>query len=204
MAIFDWMLPGLSGIKLLRRLRSQKSSLPVLMLTAKSATEDKVTGLDTGADYYTERKLVAIAGKRIKSLSIDYSDSEWSDLVDEAGYPYRQIALPLHTKNDRVWGYLQVGRSMDEAEDYIGIVRRILIGGFPFAIALIGFGAWWLVGKAMMPIYRSYRQIQQFTADAAHEQRHQLHSNRRRSNHSFEIDSYRCGNRGSRYGNWYS
>ena len=127
-------------------------------------------------EYYvrllnTERKLVAIAGKRIKSLPIDYSDSEWSDLVDEAGYPYRQIALPLHTKNDRVWGYLQVGRSMDEAEDYIGIVRRILIGGFPFAIALIGFGAWWLVGKAMMPIYRSYRQIQQFTADAAHELR---------------------------------
>lgn len=51
-AIFDWMLPELSGIELLRRLRSQKSSLPVLMLTAKSTTEDKVTGLDTGADYY--------------------------------------------------------------------------------------------------------------------------------------------------------
>ena len=51
-AIFDWMLPGLSGIELLQRLRSQKNPLPVLMLTAKSATEDKVTGLDTGADYY--------------------------------------------------------------------------------------------------------------------------------------------------------
>lgn len=51
-AIFDWMLPGLSGIELLRRLRRQKSPLPVLMLTAKSATEDKVTGLDNGADYY--------------------------------------------------------------------------------------------------------------------------------------------------------
>ena len=51
-AIFDWMLPGLSGIELLRRLRTQKSSLPVLMLTARSATEDKVTGLDTGADHW--------------------------------------------------------------------------------------------------------------------------------------------------------
>ncbi|WP_036488471.1 two-component system response regulator RppA [Myxosarcina sp. GI1] len=51
-AIFDWMLPGLSGIELLRRLRRQKSFLPVLMLTAKSEIEDKVTGLDTGADYY--------------------------------------------------------------------------------------------------------------------------------------------------------
>ena len=51
-AIFDWMLPGLSGVELLRRLRRQNSPLPVLMLTAKSAVEDKVTGLDSGADYY--------------------------------------------------------------------------------------------------------------------------------------------------------
>lgn len=51
-AIFDWMLPGLSGIDLLKRLRRQQSSLPVLMLTARSEIEDKVTGLDTGADYY--------------------------------------------------------------------------------------------------------------------------------------------------------
>ncbi|AFZ38233.1 two component transcriptional regulator, winged helix family (plasmid) [Stanieria cyanosphaera PCC 7437] len=51
-AIFDWMLPGLSGVELLRRLRKQNSPLPVLMLTAKSTVEDKVTGLDSGADYY--------------------------------------------------------------------------------------------------------------------------------------------------------
>ena len=51
-AILDWMLPGLSGIELMQRLRKQNSSLPVLMLTAKSAVEDKVTGLDSGADYY--------------------------------------------------------------------------------------------------------------------------------------------------------
>lgn len=50
--IFDWMLPGLSGIELLRRLRRKQSSLPVLMLTARSEVEDRVTGLDTGADYY--------------------------------------------------------------------------------------------------------------------------------------------------------
>ena len=127
-------------------------------------------------EYYvrlldTERKPVAIAGKRIKSLPIDSSDSEWLDLVDEAGYPYRQVALPLHTKENQVWGYLQVGRSVEEVAEYLVTVRRILIWGFPFAVVLIGFGAWWLVGKAMMPIYRSYRQIQQFTADAAHELR---------------------------------
>ncbi|QYO68310.1 two-component system response regulator RppA [Leptolyngbya sp. 7M] len=51
-AIFDWLLPGLSGIELCQRLRQQQNSLPVLMLTAKDRLEDKVTGLDAGADDY--------------------------------------------------------------------------------------------------------------------------------------------------------
>lgn len=52
LAILDWLLPGLSGIELLERLRSQNNPLPVLMLTAKDSTEDKVMGLDAGADDY--------------------------------------------------------------------------------------------------------------------------------------------------------
>jgi DNA-binding response OmpR family regulator len=51
-AILDWMLPGLTGIELCRRLRSQYDPLPVLMLTAKDRWEDKVAGLDAGADDY--------------------------------------------------------------------------------------------------------------------------------------------------------
>jgi DNA-binding response OmpR family regulator len=51
-AIFDWLLPGLTGIELCRRLRAHQNSLPVLMLTAKDSMEDKVTGLDAGADDY--------------------------------------------------------------------------------------------------------------------------------------------------------
>jgi len=52
LAILDWLLPGLSGLELLRRLRASKSSLPVLMLTAKDRLEDRVAGLDAGADDY--------------------------------------------------------------------------------------------------------------------------------------------------------
>ena len=52
LAIFDWLLPGLSGLELLHKLRSQQSPLPVLMLTAKDQMEDKVAGLDAGADDY--------------------------------------------------------------------------------------------------------------------------------------------------------
>lgn len=52
LGIFDWLLPGLSGIELLQLLRKQKNPLPVLMLTAKDTMEDKVMGLDAGADDY--------------------------------------------------------------------------------------------------------------------------------------------------------
>jgi DNA-binding response OmpR family regulator len=50
--IFDWMLPKLSGLELCKKLRSQKSTLPILMLTAKDSIEDRVIGLDAGADDY--------------------------------------------------------------------------------------------------------------------------------------------------------
>jgi len=51
-AILDWMLPGISGLELCQRLRYKGNPLPILMLTAKDRMEDKVTGLDAGADDY--------------------------------------------------------------------------------------------------------------------------------------------------------
>jgi DNA-binding response OmpR family regulator len=52
LAIFDWMVPGLTGVELCKRLRERKNSLPVLLLTARDSMEDKVVGLDAGADDY--------------------------------------------------------------------------------------------------------------------------------------------------------
>ena len=53
--LLDIMLPGISGIELLRRIRSQDAHTPVILLTAKSSVEDKVSGLDLGAnDYITK------------------------------------------------------------------------------------------------------------------------------------------------------
>jgi DNA-binding response OmpR family regulator len=51
-AIIDWMLPKLSGIELCQRLRRDRYTLPILMLTARDRMEDKITGLDAGADDY--------------------------------------------------------------------------------------------------------------------------------------------------------
>lgn len=53
--LLDVMLPGFSGIELLRRIRAVDAETPVLLLTAKSSVEDKVSGLDLGAnDYITK------------------------------------------------------------------------------------------------------------------------------------------------------
>lgn len=50
--IFDWLLPNILGIDLIKKVRQQNNSLPILMLTAKDREEDKVVGLDAGADDY--------------------------------------------------------------------------------------------------------------------------------------------------------
>lgn len=50
--VLDLMLPGRNGIEILRTLRRQDVQTPVLILTAKDAVEDRVTGLDSGADDY--------------------------------------------------------------------------------------------------------------------------------------------------------
>ena len=50
--ILDVMLPKRDGFSLVRELRRQGVATPVLLLTARSDTSDKVTGLDCGADYY--------------------------------------------------------------------------------------------------------------------------------------------------------
>lgn len=57
-AIVDWLLPGLSGIELCKRLRQQHNTLPIIMLTAKDDAQDIVMGLDAGADDYLIKPFV--------------------------------------------------------------------------------------------------------------------------------------------------
>lgn len=51
-AVLDVMMPKKDGIEVLRELRTKGNELPVLILTAKAETDDKVLGLDSGANYY--------------------------------------------------------------------------------------------------------------------------------------------------------
>ena len=56
--ILDIMLPKIDGIEVLKRARNSGIQTPILMLTAKSTTEDKITGLDAGADDYLVKPFV--------------------------------------------------------------------------------------------------------------------------------------------------
>jgi heavy metal response regulator len=69
LVILDVMLPGMNGIEVTRRLRAKAITAPILMLTAKTATEDKVAGLDSGADdYLTKPFAFAELLARVRSL----------------------------------------------------------------------------------------------------------------------------------------
>ena len=57
-AIIDWLLPDLSGLELCQRLRLHQNPLPVLMLTALGQPENRVAGLDAGADDYLVKPFV--------------------------------------------------------------------------------------------------------------------------------------------------
>ena len=67
--VLDLMLPGRSGFQVLRDIRSRKSSLPVLILTAKDSVDDRVAGLDSGADdYMTKPFALAELSARLRAL----------------------------------------------------------------------------------------------------------------------------------------
>src|SRR6266516_2508795 len=53
--ILDVLMPGVDGLEVCRRLRRSGSRLPVLMLTARDAVENRVAGLDAGADDYVTK-----------------------------------------------------------------------------------------------------------------------------------------------------
>ncbi|MGB3264841.1 MAG: two-component system sensor histidine kinase RppB [Microcoleus sp.] len=115
--------------------------------------------------------LTATAGAYPEALPPTFNSQHWQTIADSQGNIYHQISVALHTKTQQDWGYFQVGRSLQDFNDYLNTVKLILKLGLPAALISIAFSSWLLAGFAIKPIYASYRQIQQFTADAAHELR---------------------------------
>lgn len=121
--ILDWMLPKLSGIEVCQALRSQNRLIPVLFLTAKDTLDDRVEGLDAGADDYLVkpfelRELLArvrallrrgeqfpqhspeqASGHRLNVEGVEL------DLESQIAYCHGQ-AIPLSEKESRLLAYL--------------------------------------------------------------------------------------------------
>ena len=114
---------------------------------------------------------VVLAGLKPSGLPIENPTATWQVLRDSQRHRYRQISLPLQYSPEAQWGYLQVGSSLQASDEYLVSVRWAFGIGLPLALACVAYASWWLSGRAMRPIYESYQNMQQFTADAAHELR---------------------------------
>lgn len=96
--ILDLMLPGMSGLEVCRRLREAGEQVPILMLTARDAVQDRVTGLNIGADDYLVKPFVTeelLA--RVKAL---LRRSNSPDVVREILH-YADLELNIATRQAR-------------------------------------------------------------------------------------------------------
>jgi DNA-binding response OmpR family regulator len=76
--VLDLMLPGRSGFQVLRDIRARKASLPVVILTAKDALDDRIAGLDSGADDYMVKPFaLAELSARLRAARRARTCSEW-------------------------------------------------------------------------------------------------------------------------------
>jgi two-component system, OmpR family, response regulator MprA len=151
--ILDILMPGVDGLEVCRRLRGSGSKLPVLMLTARTEVEDRVAGLDAGADdYVTKPFALEELLARVRALLRRTSDGDaevlrFADLeldpgtreVRRAGRPIELTRtefslLELFLRNprqvltrsvifERVWGY-DFGFGSNSLDVYIGYLRR--------------------------------------------------------------------------------
>lgn len=154
-AILDVMLPGKDGISIIRELRQNRNSMPVLMLSARSDTDNRVLGLESGADYYLTKpfdvsELVAVMGALTRrkgevmpavltygNISLNQGDftlqgPEGSIRLGKKEYEImrilmssREIVIPKETLLLKVWGNEREAVE-NNVETHISFLRRKL------------------------------------------------------------------------------
>jgi DNA-binding response OmpR family regulator len=109
--VLDLMLPGLDGLELCRKLRSQSIMIPILMLTARSSELDRVLGLELALDERIEiQSLVIDATRRsvtIDAQAVELTAREFDLLLHFARHPGRVFSRGQLL--DQVWGYSHTG-----------------------------------------------------------------------------------------------
>ncbi len=152
--ILDVMMPGLDGYELARRVRARRCGVPILMLTARSALEDRVQGLNAGADYYLtkpfdSRELLACInallrrqGSQVDELTLGNTAldlatgmlvrGEKSVRLSAKEFDVMRALLQAGSANlskeailARVWGY-DSNATENHVEVYVGFLRKKL------------------------------------------------------------------------------
>ena len=152
--ILDVMMPGMDGYQVARKVRSDRCSTPILMLTAKSGLEDRIEGLNAGADYYLTkpfdtRELLACInallrrqGGQVNELTFGNTSLDLSSSTLVCGdksirlsarefdvmrflFQSREQILSKETILARVWGY-ESNVVENHVEVYVGFLRKKL------------------------------------------------------------------------------
>ena len=152
--ILDVMMPKLDGIEVARRVRAKRCTTPILMLTAKSDLEDRIEGLNAGADYYLtkpfdSRELLACInallrrqGNQVDELSFGNTSLDLSSGILICGdkrvrlsakeFDVMRFLLQAQDRNiskevilARVWGY-DSNAVENHVEVYVGFLRKKL------------------------------------------------------------------------------
>lgn len=153
--ILDVMLPGINGFELAQKLRQGKIETPILMLTAKDAISDKVTGLDSGADDYMTKPFapeellarlraltrrhgeVIIDEMSFEDLSLQLSNSDIKSGDKSVHLNFKEfeimkllisngnVAVTKESIITKVWGYDSDAED-NNVEAYISFLRKKL------------------------------------------------------------------------------
>ena len=152
--ILDVMMPGLDGYELARRVRASRCGVPILMLTARSGLEDRIQGLNAGADYYLtkpfdSRELLACInallrrqGSQVDELTLGNTAldlatgmlvrGEKSVRLSAKEFDVMRALLQAGSANlskesilARVWGY-DSNATENHVEVYVGFLRKKL------------------------------------------------------------------------------
>ena len=152
--ILDVMMPGLNGFEVARKVRANRCTTPILMLTARSDVQDRIEGLNAGADYYltkpfdTRELLACITallrrqGSQVDNLVYGNTELELSTAVLRCGDRsvrltakefdvLRQLLrnkdrlIPKEALLARVWGY-ESSAAENHVEVYMAFLRKKL------------------------------------------------------------------------------
>ena len=175
--ILDIMMPKMNGLELVRRLRSEGNSTPVLFLTARDAVADRVEGLESGGDYYLTKpfdfqELMAVVrvmtrkytGNRSNVYTIaDLSLDSNTRTVTRAGknieltakefslleYMMRNkgVVLSREMIENNLWNYDYEGGT-NVVDVYVGYLRKKMDTGFSRKLIHTVWGTGWVLKES--------------------------------------------------------